>query len=229
MPDFLTTGLFSSTDGQFTLAGFLICLMSALALGALIAVVHKKTTPTNGSFTVTLAIIPAVVTVIIMMVNGSIGAGIAVAGAFSLVRFRSAPGTAKEIGSIFLAMATGLSCGMGYPLFGLIFSVILCIMLVIYDAVRFGQNSDELMRNLVITMPEDLNYTNAFDSIFETYTSEHKLERIKTSSLGSLNRLTYTVKLKTGNLEKEMIDAIRCRNGNLEIVLSGILDPSTEM
>lgn len=223
------SGLSATTNGQFTLAGFLICLVSALLLGALIAVVHQKTTPTSESFTVTLAIIPAIVTVIIMMVNGSIGAGIAVAGAFSLVRFRSAPGTAKEIGSIFLAMATGLACGMGYPHFGLIFSVILCLVLVLYRRIRFGEKSDAMLRKLVVMMPEDLNYTHAFDSIFEKYTLEHRLEKVKTTSLGSLNKLTYSIRLKAAGIEKEFIDEIRCRNGNLEISLSEILDPATEL
>ena len=160
------------------------------------------------------------------MVNGSIGAGIAVAGSFSLVRFRSLPGTAKEIASIFLAMATGLACGMGYPMLGLIFAAILCLVLIFYNRIRFGERKQDNARTLVIMMPEDINYTNVFDDLFEEYTTEHRLQSIKTTNLGSLNKLIYTIRIKSAGMEKELIDAIRCRNGNLEITLSQLAHTS---
>ena len=224
------SGLFSYSETAFSVTGFLICIISALVLGALIAVVHMKTSRTSGSFAVTLAVLPAIVAVIIMMVNGSIGAGIAVAGSFSLVRFRSVPGSAKEIASVFLAMATGLACGMGYPVFGLIFAAILCLMLVFYSRIRFGESKgNDRLRSLTIMMPEDLNYTHVFDDVFERFTTEHKLEKIKTTSLGSLNKITYQIRLRDPGSEKALIDELRCRNGNLEIILSEPAYSSAEL
>ncbi len=216
--------------GGFTAGTFLICIGSAIALGLIIAAVHIKTTHTSTSYAVTLAILPAIVAVIIMMVNGNLGAGIAVAGAFSLVRFRSAPGSAKEIASLFLAMATGLACGMGYPVFGLVFAVILCFVIVILNALHFGEKrSEETEKVLKITIPEDLNYTNLFDDLFERYTRKSRLLNIKTINLGSLNRLTYNVVLKDTLSEKDFIDDLRCRNGNLEIVLTDSAVAATEL
>lgn len=216
--------------GGFTAGTFLICIGSAVVLGLIIAAVHIKTTHTSTSYAVTLAILPAIVAVVIMMVNGNLGAGIAVAGAFSLVRFRSAPGSAKEIASIFLAMATGLACGMGYPVFGLIFAVILCLLIVILNALHFGEKRfEEAEKILKITIPEDLNFTNLFDDLFEKYTRKSRLLNIKTINLGSLNRLTYNIVLKDTLSEKDFIDDLRCRNGNLEIVLTDSAVAATEL
>ena len=216
--------------GGFTAGTFLICVGSAVVLGLIIAAVHIKTTHTSTSYAVTLAILPAIVAVVIMMVNGNLGAGIAVAGAFSLVRFRSAPGSAKEIASIFLAMATGLACGMGYPAFGLIFAVILCLLIVILNALHFGgKRFEEAEKILKITIPEDLNFTNLFDDLFEKYTRKSRLLNIKTINLGSLNRLTYNIVLKDTLSEKDFIDDLRCRNGNLEIVLTDSAAAATEL
>ncbi|MBR3397605.1 MAG: DUF4956 domain-containing protein [Lachnospiraceae bacterium] len=216
--------------GGFTAGTFLICVGSAVVLGLIIAAVHIKTTHTSTSYAVTLAILPAIVAVVIMMVNGNLGAGIAVAGAFSLVRFRSAPGSAKEIASIFLAMATGLACGMGYPAFGLIFAVILCLLIVILNALHFGEKRfEEAEKILKITIPEDLNFTNLFDDLFEKYTRKSRLLNIKTINLGSLNRLTYNIVLKDTLSEKDFIDDLRCRNGNLEIVLTDSAAAATEL
>ena len=216
--------------GGFTAGTFLICIGSAVVLGLIIAAVHIKTTHTSTSYAVTLAILPAIVAVVIMMVNGNLGAGIAVAGAFSLVRFRSAPGSAKEIASIFLAMATGLACGMGYPVFGLIFAVILCLLIVILNALHFGEKRfEEAEKILKITIPEDLNFTNLFDDLFEKYTRKSRLLNIKTINLGSLNRLTYNIVLKDTLSEKDFIDDLRYRNGNLEIVLTDSAVAATEL
>ena len=170
---------------------------------------------------VTLAVLPATVAVVIMLVNGNLGAGVAVAGTFSLVRFRSTPGTAKEITAIFLAMAVGLACGMGYPGFAALFAVLMCAVSVFYALINFGgQPKGQLRRILRITVPENLDYPTAFDDLFEKYTSKLQLMEVKTTNLGSLNRLTYEVTLKTSGTEKEFIDELRCRNGNLEISMS---------
>lgn len=219
-----------SAAGGLTAGTFLICICSAIVLGLIIAAVHIKTSHTSTSYAVTLAILPAIVAVVIMMVNGNLGAGIAVAGAFSLVRFRSAAGSAKEIAAIFLAMATGLACGMGYPVFGLIFAVILCLVIVILNSLHFGENRfEDHEKILKITIPEDLNYTDLFDDLFEKYTRKSRLLNIKTINLGSLNRLTYNVFLKDTRDEKDFIDELRCRNGNLEIVLTDSAVGATEL
>lgn len=212
--------LYNSLTG-ITLQTFLICMGSALALGAVIAVVYCFRTAHSASFVVTLALLPATVAVVIMMVNGNLGAGVAVAGAFSLVRFRSTPGTAKEIGAIFLSMAVGLACGMGYPGFALIFTVIMCVMTLVYSLVNFGGHRNAALRRVLrITVPEDLDYPNVFDDLLEKYTTHVTLTSVKTTNLGSLNRLTYELTLQKPGVEKEFIDALRCRNGNLEISMS---------
>ena len=218
MLDSIFGSVLDSSTGTIQLTGFLICIAAALILGLVIGLVHMRSEHSSRGFTVTLAMLPAIVSVVIMMVNGNIGAGVAVAGTFSLIRFRSAPGTAKEIGAIFLAMAVGLSCGMGYPGFAAVFALILCLAAVVYHKSGFGSlrgmNPDRTMK---ITVPEDLNYTDMFDDLFEQYTIRHELVQIKTTNLGSLNRLTYHLTLKNGGTEKDFIDELRCRNGNLEI------------
>lgn len=221
--------LYNASTG-ITLRAFLICVGAALILGAILAVVYCFRTTHSASFVVTLALLPATVAVVIMMVNGNLGAGVAVAGAFSLVRFRSTPGTAKEIGSIFVAMAVGLACGMGYPGFALIFASIMCVMILLYSLINFGgQRHGSLRRVLRITVPEDLDYPTVFDDLLDKYTSEAKLTDVKTTNLGSLNRLTYELVLRKAGTEKQFIDELRCRNGNLEISMSMQMMQSREL
>jgi len=217
------TTVFSSvfTGGTLTLTGFLIALAAALILGALCALVYSFHSAHTRGFLSTLALLPAIVAVIIMMVSGSIGASVAVAGTFSLVRFRSAPGTAREIGAIFLVMAIGLACGMGYIAFAAVFALILALVIVCYD--RFGfleKRGSSLEKELRVTVPEDLSYEDMFDDLFQKYTSEYQLKSVKTTNLGSLNKLQYHVKMKQTGMEKALIDELRCRNGNLEISLA---------
>ena len=212
--------LYNSLTG-ITLQTFLICIGAALVLGAVMAVVYCFRTVHSASFVVTLALLPATVAVVIMMVNGNLGAGVAVAGAFSLVRFRSTPGTAKEIGAIFLAMAVGLACGMGYPGFALVFAAIMCVMTLVYSLTNFGGHRNATLRRVLrITVPEDLDYPTVFDDLLKKYTSKATLTNVKTTNLGSLNRLTYELTLRKAGTEKEFIDELRCRNGNLEISMS---------
>ena len=218
MLDSLFTGLFESSG--ITLSSFAISMIASLVLGALLALAYMFRSRCTGSFVITLAILPAAVAAVIMMVSGNLGAGVAVAGTFSLVRFRSVPGSAREIGAVFLSMAIGLACGMGYPGFAALFTVLMSLVLVLYTALGFGDRNTDKYKTLQVTMPEDLDYTGVFDDLFQQYTASHRLVRVKTVNLGSLNRLTYDIVLKSDNAEKQLIDAIRCRNGNLEVSIS---------
>lgn len=216
------TGVIDTTaTAAITPAVFFQCLGTALVLGAVLALLYRLNNRCSPSFTVTLALLPAVVCVVILLVNGNLGAGVAVAGAFSLVRFRSAPGSAREIGSIFLAMAAGLATGMGYLGYAVLFTVVIGAVQLLYELLlrRFTQ-SNRCEKLLRITIPEDLDYGSVFDDLFERYTVAHTLTKVKTTHLGSLFRLTYTITLRDGAQEKELIDALRCRNGNLEISCS---------
>lgn len=200
---------------------FMLCIGFAIILGLIIAFAHCYKSKSTRSFLTTLTLLPAIVCVVIMMVNGNIGAGVAVAGTFSLVRFRSVPGTAREILMIFLAMASGLMCGMGYIGFATVFTVIMCILTIMYDITGLKYNKDnKLYKTMHVIIPENLDYSNIFDDIFKEYTDECELTRVKTTNMGSLFKLTYDLKLKSYEKEKEMIDKIRCRNGNLEITIS---------
>ncbi len=222
MLDNLFHGLFDTDlTTVISVTDFLLCMGCSLILGCIMALVYMYRSRYTKSFVVTLALLPAVVCVVIMMVNGNVGTGVAVAGAFSLVRFRSVPGTAKEICTLFLAMGAGLIAGMGYLGFAALFTLVMCIAFVLYNRLDFGEKKNaESYKTFTITIPEDLDYTNVFNDIFVSYTSAHDLVRVKTTNMGSLFRLTYHVTLKDCGKEKEMIDKLRCRNGNLEISVS---------
>ena len=215
-------GIFDSEYASVIGVGdFLLCLGVALVLGIVLAAAYTFKSTYTKSFVTTLALLPAIVCVVIMMVNGNIGAGVAVAGAFSLVRFRSAPGSAREICSIFLAMGTGLVCGMGYLGYAALFTVLLAVIFVVYNLIDLGPTGNASVRKCVkITIPEDLDYTTVFDDIFAEYTKRHELVRVKTTNMGSMFRLSYNVVLKDAKLEKEFIDKLRIRNGNLEVMVS---------
>ena len=215
-------GIFDNELTQtISIEDFLLCLGVSLVLGLIMAVAYMWRNEHTKSFLVTLALLPAVVCVVIMMVNGNIGAGVAVAGAFSLVRFRSAPGSAKEIVTIFLAMGAGLIAGMGYLGFATLFAVIMCAMFMIYNLLACGgAKAEAVNKTIKITIPEDLDYTGVFGDIFAEYTKRNELIRVKTTNMGSMFRLTYDVTLKDATKEKQMIDRIRERNGNLEIIVS---------
>ncbi len=202
---------------ELTLPVFLICTLTSLLLGVGIALVGMFRSRSTQSFAVTLAILPAVVQIVIMLVNGNLGAGVAVAGAFGLVRFRSAPGTAREIGVLFLAMAIGLAAGMGFVGLAVLAFVIISAVLLLLTAVRFGQPAPA-ERALKITIPENLDYEGLFDDLFAKYTRTHTLVRVKTSNMGTMYELEYRIILPQDSIPKEFIDALRCRNGNLNIV-----------
>ena len=222
MLDTLFKGLFDSDLTNVISPGnFLLCLGFSLVLGLVMALAYMYRTRYTKSFVVTLALLPAVVCIVIMLVNGNVGTGVAVAGAFSLVRFRSVPGTAKEICALFLAMGTGLITGMGYLGFAVLFTAVMCVMFLVYTRLDFGTKKNAATyKTLTVTIPEDLDYSHVFDDIFESYTKSHELVRVKTTNMGSLFRLTYNVALRDAAKEKEMLDMIRCRNGNLNIILA---------
>ena len=221
MLDLIFQPLYNSSADTLTVGIFLLLMLSALALGALLALVYRRVGPCSSSFAVTLATLPAVVAMVIMMVSGSIGAGVAVAGTFSLVRFRSAPGTGREIAAVFIAMALGLACGMGCPSLAALFTLVLCAVNLFYAKIGFGEDKDsDIHKNLHITVPESLEYAEIFDDLFAEYTREARLRQVKTTNLGSLNRLSYDITLRRPATEKALIDALRCRNGNLEISIT---------
>lgn len=198
---------------------FLVCVGVGLVLGLALAFSYIYKTKYTKSLFITLTLLPAVVCVVIMMVNGNLGAGVAVAGAFSLVRFRSAPGTAREISAIFIAMGTGLILGMGFIAYAVLFAVIMGLAMFAISAIQRTKKAYSTEKTLVVTIPEDLNYTEVFDDILKQYTSSFELVKVKTTNLGSLFKLTYNISVKSDKSEKALIDELRTRNGNLEIAI----------
>ena len=192
-----------------------------MALGLVIAFAHMKTSKTSKNFLVTLTILPLLVEVVMLMVNGSLGTSIAILGAFSLIRFRSIAGNSKEISSVFFAMAVGLALGMGHVLFAAIITTITVAVIITLSKTKIFNLSAQ-PQTLEITIPEDLDYTTAFDDEFKKYTSSHELVRSKTTNMGSLYQLTYDVCLKKSVNEKEFLDAIRIKNSNLKVLLSHV-------
>ncbi|MBR1416929.1 MAG: DUF4956 domain-containing protein [Bacilli bacterium] len=211
--------MFSSIlESNLTIKSFAICLLVALALGFIVAFIHKKTTKSNKNFVTTLLILPSLVTTVILLVNGNLGTSVAVLGAFSLIRFRSIPGNSKEILSVFFAMAIGLAVGVGYILFATIFTVIISLVMVLINLIKFGDEGNT--KKLKVLIPEDLDYSEVFNDIFNKYLNSYELIQAKTVNMGSIFELTYDVNLKKNINEKEFIDKLRIRNGNLKISLS---------
>lgn len=224
-------GLF---DTQYTtvisVQDFLLSVLFSLLTGLLLACVYQNKSRSSRSFLITLAMLPAIVCVVILMVNGNVGTGVAVAGAFSLVRFRSAAGSAKEIGAIFMAMCAGLIAGMGYLAYAVLFILVMSGVLLLYNQSGLGNRKNEDMHRILhITIPEELDYTGVFDEILEKYTTEHELMQVKTTNMGSLFKLTYRMVFKDPAQEKELLDRLRCRNGNLEVSISHHETESVEL
>ena len=204
------------TGTEITVFSFFICTAVSLLLGLLTALLSMYENKPTQSFLITLAITPAIVQVIIMLVNGNIGTGLAVAGTFGLIRYRSASASGKEISLIFLSMAVGLATGMGYIGLAVIFFVIVASFVFLLQKIRFGAGNEKT-RRLKITISENLDYDGLFDDIFSTYTSSAELENVKTTNMGTLYELDYAVILKDEHRIKQFIDELRCRNGNLNI------------
>lgn len=219
----MLTSIFSTstttTAMSMSIAAFLGATVASIIAGLGVAFMYMYKNHYRKDFVVTLAILPLIVQLVIMLVNGNLGAGVAVMGAFSLVRFRSIPGTAKDIASIFCAMALGLATGMGYISVAAVFLVCIILFNMILLKTNFGEEKG-MAKQLKITIPEDLNYMDIFDDLMVKYTKEYQLTQVKTTNMGSLYELTYAIRLKADANEKEFIDELRCRNGNLRIVSS---------
>lgn len=208
--------ILTNTSTSITLMQIAACFVTSLVCGLFIAVTYRFTTHTTKSFTTTLSILPSIVMAVILLVNGNLGVGVAVAGSFSLVRFRSLPGKANDIAVIFLAMACGLATGTGYLFFALILAVCVSLINLLLNHVSFLDSSVNY-RQLKITIPEDLDYANIFDDILKKYTKHYHLNGVKTVNLGTMYLLNYEIELRDTSYEKQMIDELRCRNGNLTI------------
>lgn len=212
----------------FTVATFFVCIAVSLVLGAVLAFMHSHFNNSSKGFIMTIALLPAIVQMVILLVNGNLGTGVAVMGAFSLVRFRSIPGNAKEISSIFMAMAVGLATGTGYIAIAVIFTVLVGGISTLYHMTNFGEPK-KTEKELKITIPEGIDYMEAFNDIFKEYTVKNELMKVKTSNMGSLYKLDYRIILKSVEKEKAFIDELRCRNCNLEITCGRVTFSSDEL
>ncbi len=210
--------IFSDVTGTLSISSVIICLVSAIILGIIISFVYTKTGKYNKNFVISISILPLLVQVIIMMVNGNLGTSVAVLGAFSLVRFRSVPGNSRDIIYIFFTMAIGLALGMGHIAFACVITLTVSIIFIILSKLKYGNNNSG-ERILKVVIPENLDYTDIFDDIFSNYLKKCVVEKVKTTNMGSMYELTYLVILKDNVNEKELIDSIRIRNGNLNVSL----------
>lgn len=210
--------IFDSSTVGLEINTALIAAGVALVLGVVLAITHKLTSQATKGFLITLAVLPVLVMAVMIMINGNLGTSIAILGAFSLIRFRSIQGRAKDLLSVFFAMMIGLACGMGHILFGVVITVVAIIAIVLFSVTRFLEPNKKEKR-LVVVVPEDLNYEEAFVDVLKKYTSRADLIAMKTVNMGSLYNLTYNVKMKAGVSEKEFVDELRVKNCNLQVIL----------
>lgn len=213
--------ILESNSGTLSISTALICMGAALIFGIIIALVHIYSTKCSKNFAITIAVLPLLVQVVIMMVNGNLGTSIAILGSFSLIRFRSMQGNSRELVSIFFAMAIGLAVGMGHIMYAFVFTLITSLALIILQKSSFGMKKNN-EKSLKVTIPENLDYTNIFDDIFDKYTNNIELNKIKTTNMGSMFELSYNISLKNNINEKDFIDEIRTRNGNLTVNLGRV-------
>lgn len=209
----------NSTQSTLSVGSFLLCVPFSIISGLILFLAYSFKTNSTRTFKSSLILLPAIVCVVILMVNGNLGIGVAVAGAFSLVRFRSAPGNAKEICALFGAMCTGLIAGVGYLAYALLFSILISIILIILNFIIYKLNNKSNEKTLKITIPEDLEYNDVFLDLFTDYSKQYELLSVKTTNMGSLFKLTYNITFKDNAFQKEFIDKIRMRNGNLEVAI----------
>lgn len=217
-----------SSTASISIGNLLVCTLASLVLGLGVAGIYMYRNKYSKNFVVTLALMPAMVQLVIMIVNGNLGVGVAVMGAFSLVRFRSIPGSSREIGSIFFAMAVGLATGMGYLAIAALFLLVVGLMTMFLNTISFGEPKTN-EKELRITIPESLDYTGLFDDLFGKYALKSELIRIKTTNMGSLYELRYHIVLKGTETEKSFLDELRCRNGNLNISFGRVSTRSDEL
>ncbi len=211
----------TTASETISLANLLLALLTAFATGILLSLVymktHKNETPSQ-SFALTMVILPAVISIIILLVGSNVARAFSLAGAFSIIRFRSAPGDPKDIAYVLFALAVGLASGMGYLVYAVIFTLIVCAVMLVLNAMKFGavKTTGKLLK---IVIPENLDYQNALEDVLDQYTVSHSLLKVKTADLGSLYELVYQVTTRNNIKEKDFIDELRCRNGNLNITL----------
>ena len=213
----------SSTVSSIGIVELFISLFVAIVLGFMISLVHKYTSKYSKNFLITITLLPILVETVMLMVNGNLGTSIAIMGAFSLVRFRSIPGTSREILIVFFAMSVGLACGMGQVWFAIIITVICCVLLFLLNKISLF-DKDKKQKNLKVLIPENLDYDDIFQDIFDEFTDYVYLEKTKTVNMGSMFELSYIINLKDNIKEKEFIDKIRMRNSNLKVVLERVAD-----
>lgn len=214
--------IFDSTSStSIDVGSLLICFLVSIVLGFVIAMVHRGTARSSKNFLITVCLLPILVQSVMLMVNGNLGTSIAIMGAFSLVRFRSIPGTSREIIIVFFAMAVGLATGIGQIWFAVILTILGSGMIILFNKIRLFENSEKILKVLI---PENLDYEEVFDDIFFEYANKINLIKSKTTNMGSMFELTYSVVLKDNVKEKDFIDKIRMRNGNLKVILSSDID-----
>jgi uncharacterized membrane protein YhiD involved in acid resistance len=214
--------LFSTVaaDTELTISHAIITILLAIGLGGIISFTYMKTQPSYGhSFTLTMIVLPVIIAIIILLIGSNIARAFSLAGAFSIIRFRSAPGDPKDIAFVLFTMAAGLACGVGAFGYAVLFTIVLCILMFVLKAVKFGSRN-ESQKLLKVTIPENLGYEEAFDEVFKTFDIAYELNKVRTTELGSLYELVYKVTMKDDTNQKEFLDAIRCRNGNLDITLT---------
>lgn len=205
---------------ELTLMNALLTIIIAIALGAIISFTYMKTqTGYTQSFTLTMIVLPVIVAIIILLIGSNIARAFSLAGAFSIIRFRSSPGDPKDISFVLFTMAAGLACGVGSFGYGVLFTIILCVLMFVLKATNFGAKK-AAQKLLKVTIPENLGYEEAFDEIFKTFDIAYELKKVRTTELGSLYELVYVVTIDHLTSQKEFLDAIRCRNGNLDITLT---------
>ena len=210
--------IFELTTETISVGNFMIIFVTEVILGIVISLTHKLTTKTTSNFLITLALLPVLVEIVILLVNGNLGTSLAVAGAFSLIRFRSMPGNSKEIISVFWAMCIGLALGMGYVSLAIVATIIIAVLMFIYNVIS-NKVSDKEIRTLKVVIPENLNYETVFNDIFEKYLASYEIRKSKTTNMGSTFELSYMIKLKNNVKEKEFVDEIRVRNGNMLVMI----------
>ena len=211
--------IFSSSTATIDFGSCIVCIAVAIILGVVISIVHKITSKkTSSNFLMALVALPALVQIVILLVNGNLGTSLAVAGAFSLIRFRSMQGNAKEMISVFWAMAVGLALGMGYIVYSVIFTVIIAVLMIVITKIA-NRKENVTDRKLKIIVPESLDYENVFDDLFDEFTKSRELEKVKTTNMGSMYELIYNVNMKEEKSPKAFMDEIRTRNGNMLVAL----------
>lgn len=216
------SSMFTGTDASgISAKGAVVCIGVSIALGFVISIIYmlsERKKRYSPHFAFTLVILPAVVCSVIMLVGSDIAKAVSLGGVFALVRFRSVPGNSKDIASVFYCMSVGLAAGMGYVIFAVVFAVVIGLLYLALTLLGYGEKKGNI-KELKITIPENLNFQGAFDDLFDEYSNGATLERIKTTNLGTLYELTYSIDMKENINEKQFMDSIRCRNGNLNIIL----------